>query len=57
MILSLQVGVVSFCTVASTPRDAGGKIPCYSERLAQAVPINIKKMKYYVEGLVPHGKY
>ena len=48
---------MSFNTIASTPGDAGGKSPCYSERLAQAVPSNVKNMKYFVDGLVPHGKY
>ena len=47
---------MAFNKHASTPGDVGGKSRCYSERLALAVPTNIRRMKSYVDGLVPHGK-
>ena len=47
---------MSFHNDASTPGDVGGKFRCYSERLALAIPTNIKNMKSYVDGLVPFGK-
>ena len=47
---------MAFNNYASTPGDFGGKSRCYSERLALAIPINIRKLKSYVDGLVPHGK-
>ena len=47
---------MAFNNYASTPGDFGGKSRCYSERLALAIPINIKKMKSYVDGMVPYGK-
>jgi len=51
-----QVGIVAFNNYASTPGDVGGKSRCYSEGLALAIPTNIRKMKSYVDGLVPHGQ-
>ena len=47
---------MAFNNYPSTPGDIGGKSRCYSERLALAIPINIRRMKSYVDGLVPHGK-
>jgi len=51
-----QVGVVSFNNRASTPGDVGSKSRCYSERLALAIPANIRCMKNYVDGLIPYGQ-
>ena len=48
--------MVSFNNRASTPGDVGSKSRCYSERLALAIPANIRCMKNYVDGLVPYGK-
>lgn len=56
VILFLQVGIVAFNNYALTPGDVGGESRCYSERLALAIPTNIRRMKSYVDGLVPHGK-
>ena len=47
---------MSFNDDVSTPGELGTKSPCYSERLAQAIPTNIEEMKRYVRNLIPHGK-
>ena len=47
---------MSFNDYASTPGDVGSKSRCYSEKLALAIPANIRNMKSYVDGLVPYGK-
>ncbi|KAL9960898.1 hypothetical protein ACROYT_G034406 [Oculina patagonica] len=53
-----KVGIVSFNDQVSTPGDVGGKLSnCYSERLALAVPTNIKSMKSYIDyGLAQQGQ-
>lgn len=52
-----QIGIVSFNDGVSTPGEPGIRSPCYSERLAQAIPTNIGEMKDYVRNLIPHGRY
>ncbi|XP_068714502.1 VWFA and cache domain-containing protein 1-like [Montipora foliosa] len=49
-----QVGVVSFNDEASTYTGSGVS-PCYSERLAIAVPTNKKALKAYVDKLTGKG--
>lgn len=51
-----QVGIVSFNHEVSTPGLNGGKSMCYSQRLALAIPENIKCLKKYVGSLVPNGQ-
>ncbi|XP_022802239.1 VWFA and cache domain-containing protein 1-like [Stylophora pistillata] len=50
-----QIGIVSFNDGVSTPGELGIRSPCYSVRLAQAIPTNIGEMKDYVRNLIPHG--
>ncbi len=49
---------MSFNHQVITPGDIGGKLSnCYSERLALAVPTNLKSMKSFIDyGLFPQGK-
>ncbi|KAL9960894.1 hypothetical protein ACROYT_G034402 [Oculina patagonica] len=51
-----RVGLVSFSTFASTPGnyDKDGKT-CFSKRLADATPFNIKYLKGYVDNLKAQG--
>ena len=51
-----KVGIVSFNTDISTPGDNGAKSTCYGQRLALAIPANIRILKDYVRGLNPHGE-
>ena len=41
----LKVGIVSFVGDAKTPQD----LKCYSERLALAIPANIRNLKDFVD--------
>ncbi|XP_068714497.1 VWFA and cache domain-containing protein 1-like [Montipora foliosa] len=50
-----QVGIVSFSSDVSTPGANGGQSTCYGQRLALAIPANIRCLKDYVNGLSPHG--
>lgn len=45
-----QIGVVSFNNEAST-NEGNGVSPCYSQRLALAVPANKNSLEKYVDGL------
>ena len=48
-LLFFKVNVVSFNTEAST--DGGSDVKsCFSERLALAVPENIRSLKDYIDG-------
>ena len=51
-----KVGIVSFNTDISTPGDNGAKSTCYGQKLALAIPANIRILKDYVTGLIPHGE-
>ena len=47
---------MSFGTGISTPGENGAKSTCYGQRLALAIPVNIRILKDYVTGLNPHGE-
>jgi len=51
-----KVAIVSFSTDISTPGENGAKSTCYGQRLALAIPANIRILKDYVTGLNPHGE-
>ncbi|PFX25481.1 VWFA and cache domain-containing protein 1 [Stylophora pistillata] len=48
-----RIGVVSFGTVASTPGKFGKN--CFSERLADATPLNLRYLEGYLESLKAQG--
>ena len=45
MIFILKVGIVSFVGDVKTPQD----VDCYSEKLALAIPANIRNLKDFVD--------